>query len=67
MKHGTKNWGVIAACIQGRHPKQCRERWINHLDPQITKGKISDEEWELVLKTHLKQGNRCVPQNFSFH
>lgn len=58
QKYGTKNWCVIAANIPDRHPKQCRERWINHLDPQITKGKISEAEWKLVLKTHVKQGNR---------
>jgi hypothetical protein len=58
QKYGTKNWCLIAANIPDRHPKQCRERWINHLDPQITKGKISEEEWKLVLKTHVKQGNR---------
>jgi len=58
QKYGTKNWCVVAACIPDRHPKQCRERWINHLDPSITKGKISDAEWDVVLKTHVKQGNR---------
>jgi len=58
QKYGTKNWCVIAAHVPDRHPKQCRERWINHLDPTITKGKISDAEWDLVLKTHVKQGNR---------
>jgi len=58
QKYGTKNWCVVAACIPDRHPKQCRERWINHLDPNITKGKISDAEWDIVLKTHVEQGNR---------
>jgi hypothetical protein len=58
IKHGTKNWSVIASEIKGRHPKQCRERWINHLDPNIRKGKISEREWEIVLTTHNEQGNR---------
>jgi len=44
--------------MPGRLPKQCRERWINHLDPSITKGKLTDEEWQLVLKLHREMGNR---------
>jgi len=58
QKYGTKNWCIIAATIPDRHPKQCRERWINHLDPQISKTKISEAEWNIVLRTHVEQGNR---------
>jgi hypothetical protein len=31
-KHG-KHWITIAALISGRTHKQCRERWVNCLDP----------------------------------
>eukprot|EP01127_Copromyxa_protea_P022207 TRINITY_DN787_c0_g1_i1.p1 TRINITY_DN787_c0_g1~~TRINITY_DN787_c0_g1_i1.p1 ORF type:complete len:236 (+),score=26.60 TRINITY_DN787_c0_g1_i1:277-984(+) len=44
--------------MKGRLPKQCRERWINHLDPNITKGKLTDEEWRIVLNCHRDLGNR---------
>jgi len=57
-KWGTKNWRVLANHMKGRLPKQCRERWINHLDPQITKGKLSDDEWQIVLRCHREMGNR---------
>lgn len=46
--------------MKGRLPKQCRERWINHLDPNITKGKLTDEEWRIVLNCHRDLGNRLV-------
>ena len=43
QRHGTKRWAVIAqelnAEIQNvcRSGKQCRTRWLNHLDPAIKK------------------------------
>jgi myb proto-oncogene protein len=29
--HGTSSWAPIAACLPGRTPCQCRERWTNYL------------------------------------
>eukprot|EP01127_Copromyxa_protea_P001304 TRINITY_DN11329_c0_g1_i1.p1 TRINITY_DN11329_c0_g1~~TRINITY_DN11329_c0_g1_i1.p1 ORF type:complete len:293 (-),score=44.68 TRINITY_DN11329_c0_g1_i1:113-991(-) len=57
-KWGTKNWRTLANHMKGRLPKQCRERWINHLDPNITKGKLTDDEWKIVLNCHRELGNR---------
>ena len=31
-------WSVIATHLPGRIGKQCRERWFNHLDPNVKKG-----------------------------
>jgi len=31
---------------------------LNHLDPDIIKGRLSDAEWQVVLKVHAKIGNR---------
>lgn len=33
--HGTKKWSHIAKMLPGRVGKQCRERWHNHLRPDI--------------------------------
>jgi len=57
-KYGTKNWRVIATHLKERLPKQCRERWINHLDPAIVKGKLTEDEWNLVLSSQENLGNR---------
>lgn len=58
--HGDKNWAVIADELTGREPKQCRERWINHLAPGISKGRLSDEEWKKVQELQIDYGNRSV-------
>lgn len=58
MEYGAKNWTKIAAKIPGRHGKQCRQRWYNHLDPNINKAHWSkDEDWMLYL-LHSLHGNR---------
>lgn len=55
---GPRNWSNIAAALPGRIGKQCRERWHNHLDPNIKKEKWSPEEDKIILKMHLEMGNR---------
>jgi Myb-like DNA-binding domain len=57
-KHGTKKWSHIARQLNGRLGKQCRERWYNHLDPQIKKGDWSKEEDRILLNSHREVGNR---------
>jgi len=44
--------------LQDRTAKQCRERWINHLDPAIVKGKLTSEEWSIVMQSQVELGNR---------
>lgn len=57
-KYGTKNWRFIASHLNGRLPKQCRERWCNQLDPSIKKDILTQEEWRIVKDAHEKYGNR---------
>lgn len=57
-KYGTKCWSVIAQHLSGRVGKQCRERWINHLDPLVHKGNWTREEDLIIYKAHSIIGNR---------
>lgn len=57
-QYGTKKWSLIASKLEGRLGKQCRERWYNHLDPEIKKDPWTDEEDRLVIELHAKLGNR---------
>ncbi|KAI3884813.1 hypothetical protein MKW92_024727 [Papaver armeniacum] len=58
----TAIWGekMGSDCSQvgGRAGKQCRERWHNHLRPDIKKDTWSEEEERLLVETHQKVGNR---------
>uniref|UniRef100_A0A0A9H4S3 Uncharacterized protein n=1 Tax=Arundo donax TaxID=35708 RepID=A0A0A9H4S3_ARUDO len=55
--HGPKKWSVIARSLDGRIGKQCRERWHNHLDPQIRKEAWTVEEERVLVDVHGVYGN----------
>lgn len=55
---GAKKWSLIASHLPGRVGKQCRERWHNHLNPEICKEAWKLEEDRTILKCHLSVGNR---------
>lgn len=55
---GPKRWSKVAGHIPGRNAKQCRERWVNHLDPTVNKGPWSPEEDNVLIGAQAKMGNR---------
>lgn len=55
---GPKRWTYIAKKLGGRVGKQCRERWHNHLDPNIIKTPFTNEEDQLILSLHSRYGNK---------
>lgn len=57
-KHGARKWSVIASHLPGRVGKQCRERWHNHLNPEISKEAWTLEEDRKILECHIRVGNR---------
>ena len=57
-EYGPKKWSVIASHLPGRIGKQCRERWHNHLNPEIRKGPWTEEEDKTILVAHETYGNR---------
>ncbi len=57
-KYGQKKWSFIASELKGRLGKQCRERWYNHLNPDINKGEWTKEEDEIIVNAHARLGNK---------
>lgn len=55
---GTKNWTKIAGHLSCRTGKQCRERWLNYLDPSIKREAWSREEDLTLIRLHQKCGNK---------
>ena len=47
---GPRKWSKIAAHLPGRIGKQCRERWHNHINPEIRKGPWTAEEDEIIVE-----------------
>lgn len=57
-QYGAKRWSYIATFLSGRIGKQCRERYLNHLDPSLNKETWSPEEDQVIYRAHLMLGNQ---------
>ncbi|XP_076894225.1 transcription factor MYB3R-4-like [Bidens hawaiensis] len=57
-QYGAKKWSTIAQHLPGRIGKQCRERWHNHLNPNINKEAWSQEEEIALIHAHQVYGNK---------
>jgi len=64
QKYGIRKWTVVAQKMEelynlrGRSGKQCRERWHNHLDPNINKKPWTEKEEHVIFEAHKKFGNK---------
>ncbi|XP_061731564.1 v-myb avian myeloblastosis viral oncogene homolog-like 2b isoform X1 [Nerophis ophidion] len=56
--YGHKQWAVVAKHLKGRLGKQCRERWHNHLNPNVKKSSWTAEEDLIIYKARCLLGNR---------
>ena len=57
-KNGPRSWPRITQLIPQRSSKQCRERWFNHLDPNVTKHAWTPEEDQMIFQQHMKLGSK---------
>jgi len=57
-EYGAKKWSVIAEHVPGRIGKQCRERWLNHLDTSVKKTPWTEGEDETLMAAQNRIGNR---------
>ena len=63
---GARNWSSLAKELNlkvhnsypNRRGKQCRERWINHLNPELQKHKWTAEEDEIIRVMQKQVGNK---------
>lgn len=69
IKSAKHRWGQIAAtlnteihrCVRVRTGKQCKERWNNHLNPDINRGEWNAQEELYLLELYRDLGNKwCV-------
>jgi len=55
---GKVRWSVVGKHMDGRSGKQCRERWHNHLSPDVRKSKWSAEEDRAIVEAVQLYGTR---------
>lgn len=57
-QNGPQNWPGLCELLKNRSPKQCRERWFNHLDPNIISKPWTSEEDALIFNSISKYGKK---------
>eukprot|EP00762_Andalucia_godoyi_P008074 ANDGO_02187.mRNA.1 Transcription factor MYB98 len=57
-ENGARRWSYIASNLKGRIGKQCRERYYNHLDPNLKKDWWSPSEDRTIIEQHRTIGNQ---------
>jgi len=53
-------WGLVSKVIPGRTAKQCRERWVNNLNPSISRQPWTPEEDRAVMMLFEQHGPSWV-------
>eukprot|EP01034_Spumella_vulgaris_P032297 gene32297-39876_t len=58
IARGESKWSDIAKLMpSNRIGKQCRERWFNHLNPDLKKSAWTEEEDQLLIDSQAAMGN----------
>lgn len=65
-KYGPTKWSLISKSLPGRIGKQCRERWHNHLNPDIKRDPWTPEEELRLVRAQQQYGNRWAEIAKSF-
>lgn len=56
--NGPHKWTLLAEKMPGRIAKQCRERWCNHLNPNIKTSPWTLEEDQVIIQTIRNIGTK---------
>jgi hypothetical protein len=57
-REGRSRWVRCAELLPGRTDVQCRQRWVNSLDPGVRHGPWTAEEDAIIADLHQRLGNR---------
>merc|ERR1711988_2014749 len=57
-RFGANRWPLIASHMPHRVGKQCRERWFQHLRPEVKKGSWTSQEDQTIENAVLRFGQK---------
>ncbi|OHT03450.1 hypothetical protein TRFO_06697 [Tritrichomonas foetus] len=56
--HGDNDWNKIAAAMEGRNTRQCRERWRHYLSPEVSTQPFTEAEDALLQEKYNEFGHQ---------
>lgn len=60
QQHGCSQWAKVAMHFPHRDRKRCRERFVNHLDPQLKQQQRLHDKWTVQEEAQLVELQRTV-------
>ena len=54
--YGTRNWIEVSKHVPGRTAKQCRVRWVQSLDPNLSKEPFTSKEDQIIIEKYKEYG-----------
>jgi hypothetical protein len=54
--HGTSNWLIVASAVPGRNARQCRERWTNYVNPDLTQMEWTERDNAILMESFERFG-----------
>lgn len=66
LAYDQKSWNSIACCVPGKTPKQCRDRWVNYLQPSIQNAPWTNQEDQLLKSLVDMHGTHWSKMKSSF-
>lgn len=64
---GENSWDEVAKHLHNRTKRQCRERWLYHLNPKLNSAPWTKEEDELLLRLHKEFGSNWTVMSKYFN
>ena len=58
QQYGTSDWSLIASLMINRTPRECRDRWCNHLSENLSQREWTPEEDKIVLEQFAIHGSK---------
>lgn len=53
-------WELISALMHDRNERQCKDRYMNYLDPSINREPFTEEEDNLIAQKYLEMGPKWM-------
>ena len=55
---GENNWAEVAAKMEGRNVRQCRDRWREYIRPSLKHSEWTQQEDQIILEKYAELGAR---------
>jgi hypothetical protein len=57
---GVNDWHQVARMVPGRSARQCRERWNNCLDPNLSRNEWTPSKDDLLMQRYAQHGPHWI-------